>query len=71
MLWYSLLTGSGSSYLYGFMDQVWKEGMSKDEAEVRQSDEALISYPTYVLYNLFVLTTYGVFFFFFFLLWRI
>lgn len=39
--------------------------MSKDEAEVRQSDEALISYPTYVLYNLFVLTTYGFFFFFF------
>ncbi|CAA7407434.1 unnamed protein product [Spirodela intermedia] len=25
--------GSGSSYLYGFMDQAWKEGMSKDEAE--------------------------------------
>ncbi|KAK1275672.1 Proteasome subunit beta type-6 [Acorus gramineus] len=25
--------GSGSSYLYGFMDQSWKEGMSKDEAE--------------------------------------
>ncbi|XP_072964012.1 proteasome subunit beta type-6 [Typha angustifolia] len=25
--------GSGSSYLYGFFDQAWKEGMSKDEAE--------------------------------------
>ncbi|XP_078438204.1 N-terminal nucleophile aminohydrolases (Ntn hydrolases) superfamily protein [Wolffia australiana] len=25
--------GSGSSYLYGFMDQAWKEGMTKDEAE--------------------------------------
>nr|ABK21503.1 unknown [Picea sitchensis] len=25
--------GSGSSYLYGFLDQAWKEGMSKDEAE--------------------------------------
>ncbi|RRT47014.1 hypothetical protein BHE74_00055508 [Ensete ventricosum] len=26
--------GSGSTYLYGFFDQAWKEGMSKDEAEV-------------------------------------
>lgn len=26
--------GSGSSYLYGFFDQAWKEGMTKDEAEV-------------------------------------
>ncbi|BBG95365.1 N-terminal nucleophile aminohydrolases superfamily protein [Prunus dulcis] len=26
-------TGSGSSYLYGFFDQAWKEGMTKDEAE--------------------------------------
>ncbi|KAF7147001.1 hypothetical protein RHSIM_Rhsim03G0268700 [Rhododendron simsii] len=25
--------GSGSSYLYGFFDQAWKEGMTKDEAE--------------------------------------
>ncbi|KAK9683947.1 hypothetical protein RND81_10G177000 [Saponaria officinalis] len=25
--------GSGSSYLYGFMDQAWKEGMTKEEAE--------------------------------------
>ncbi|XP_073116394.1 proteasome subunit beta type-6 [Elaeis guineensis] len=25
--------GSGSSYLYGFFDKEWKEGMSKDEAE--------------------------------------
>ncbi|URE17663.1 hypothetical protein MUK42_11807 [Musa troglodytarum] len=25
--------GSGSAYLYGFFDQAWKEGMSKDEAE--------------------------------------
>ncbi|MQL92195.1 hypothetical protein Taro_024816 [Colocasia esculenta] len=25
--------GSGSSYLYGFMDQAWKDGMSKEEAE--------------------------------------
>ncbi|KAL6977890.1 proteasome chaperone 1 [Sarracenia purpurea var. burkii] len=25
--------GSGSSYLYGFFDQEWKEGMTKDEAE--------------------------------------
>ncbi|XP_077238591.1 proteasome subunit beta type-6-like [Tasmannia lanceolata] len=25
--------GSGSSYLYGFLDQAWKGGMSKDEAE--------------------------------------
>ncbi|KAJ4960478.1 hypothetical protein NE237_020388 [Protea cynaroides] len=27
------LGGSGSSYLYGFFDQAWREGMSKDEAE--------------------------------------
>ena len=27
-------SGSGSSYLYGFFDQAWKEGMTKDEAEV-------------------------------------
>ena len=27
-------SGSGSSYLYGFFDQEWKEGMTKDEAEV-------------------------------------
>ncbi|PRQ51811.1 putative proteasome endopeptidase complex [Rosa chinensis] len=26
--------GSGSSYLYGFFDQAWREGMTKDEAEV-------------------------------------
>jgi hypothetical protein len=26
--------GSGSSYLYGFFDQAWKEGMTQDEAEV-------------------------------------
>ncbi|KAH7667147.1 Peptidase T1A proteasome beta-subunit protein [Dioscorea alata] len=25
--------GSGSTYLYGFFDQAWKEGMSKEEAE--------------------------------------
>ncbi|KAL5128560.1 Proteasome subunit beta type-6 [Glycine soja] len=25
--------GFGSSYLYGFFDQAWKEGMTKDEAE--------------------------------------
>ncbi|KAM1089179.1 hypothetical protein TB1_016216 [Malus domestica] len=25
--------GSGSSYLYGFFDQAWKEGMTKDEAK--------------------------------------
>ncbi|XP_075509598.1 proteasome subunit beta type-6-like [Primulina tabacum] len=25
--------GSGSSYLYGFFDQAWKEGMSQSEAE--------------------------------------
>ncbi|GAB2276114.1 proteasome chaperone 1, partial [Dionaea muscipula] len=25
--------GSGSSYLYGFFDQAWREGMTKDEAE--------------------------------------
>ncbi|EYU26558.1 hypothetical protein ABFS83_12G164000 [Erythranthe nasuta] len=25
--------GSGSSYLYGFFDQVWKEGMTREEAE--------------------------------------
>lgn len=25
--------GSGSSYLYGFFDQAWKDGMTKDEAE--------------------------------------
>ncbi|KAL8522203.1 hypothetical protein ACS0TY_012371 [Phlomoides rotata] len=25
--------GSGSSYLYGFFDQVWKEGMTQEEAE--------------------------------------
>jgi len=29
-----LSAGSGSSYLYGFFDQAWKEGMTKDEAEV-------------------------------------
>ena len=29
-----LFAGSGSSYLYGFFDQAWKEGMTKDEAEV-------------------------------------
>ncbi|RZC29989.1 Proteasome subunit beta type-6 [Glycine soja] len=28
--------GSGSSYLYGFFDQAWKEGMTKDEAEDSQ-----------------------------------
>ena len=33
--WISLFSGSGSSYLYGFFDQAWKEGLSKDEAEVR------------------------------------
>ncbi|RVX17441.1 Proteasome subunit beta type-6 [Vitis vinifera] len=27
------ITGSGSTYLYGFFDQAWKEGMTKDEAE--------------------------------------
>jgi 20S proteasome alpha/beta subunit len=26
--------GSGSSYLYGFLDQAWRPNMSKDEAEV-------------------------------------
>ncbi|KAL3623524.1 hypothetical protein CASFOL_032340 [Castilleja foliolosa] len=25
--------GSGSSYLYGFFDQIWKEGMTQEEAE--------------------------------------
>lgn len=30
----SCISGSGSSYLYGFFDQVWKEGMTQDEAEV-------------------------------------
>ncbi|XP_037444822.1 proteasome subunit beta type-6-like [Triticum dicoccoides] len=25
--------GSGSSYLYGFMDHEWKEGMTQEEAE--------------------------------------
>lgn len=25
--------GSGSSYLYGFLDQAWKDGMTKEEAE--------------------------------------
>ena len=25
--------GSGSSYLYGYLDQAWKEDMSKEEAE--------------------------------------
>ncbi|KAI8540765.1 hypothetical protein RHMOL_Rhmol08G0010600 [Rhododendron molle] len=25
--------GSGSSYLHGFFDQQWKEGMTKDDAE--------------------------------------
>uniref|UniRef100_A0A7N2N4A3 Proteasome subunit beta n=1 Tax=Quercus lobata TaxID=97700 RepID=A0A7N2N4A3_QUELO len=29
----SFYQGSGSSYLYGFFDQAWKEGMTKDEAE--------------------------------------
>ena len=28
--------GSGSSYLYGFFDQAWKENMTKEEAEVRR-----------------------------------
>ena len=27
--------GSGSSYLYGFFDQAWKENMTKEEAEVK------------------------------------
>lgn len=27
-------SGSGSSYLYGFFDQAWKEGMTREEAEV-------------------------------------
>ncbi|KAK2972591.1 hypothetical protein RJ640_007763 [Escallonia rubra] len=27
------ITRSGSTYLYGFFDQEWKEGMTKDEAE--------------------------------------
>ncbi|KAG6492410.1 hypothetical protein ZIOFF_047373 [Zingiber officinale] len=31
---YAKLDRSGSSYLYGFFDQAWKEGMSKDEAEI-------------------------------------
>lgn len=31
---FCLIAGSGSSYLYGFFDQAWKEGMTKDEAEV-------------------------------------
>ncbi|KAG6489278.1 hypothetical protein ZIOFF_050547 [Zingiber officinale] len=31
---YDKLDRSGSSYLYGFFDQAWKEGMSKDEAEI-------------------------------------
>jgi len=26
--------GSGSSYLYGFFDQAWKDNMTKEEAEV-------------------------------------
>lgn len=26
-------TGSGSTYLYGFFDQAWKEGMTQEEAE--------------------------------------
>jgi len=26
--------GSGSSYLYGFFDQAWKDGMTQEEAEV-------------------------------------
>lgn len=26
--------GSGSSYLYGFFDQAWKDNMTRDEAEV-------------------------------------
>jgi len=27
-------SGSGSSYLYGFLDQAWRPNMNKDEAEV-------------------------------------
>lgn len=34
ILFIYLFSGSGSSYLYGFFDQAWKEGMTKDEAEV-------------------------------------
>lgn len=29
-----MFIGSGSSYLYGFFDQAWKEGMTQEEAEV-------------------------------------
>jgi len=33
-IYHQHLTGSGSSYLYGFFDQSWKEGMTEEEAEV-------------------------------------
>ncbi|XP_062030062.1 proteasome subunit beta type-6-like, partial [Rosa rugosa] len=41
--------GSGSSYLYGFFDQAWREGMTKDEAEgetlkVLKALEAVVSH---------------------------
>jgi 20S proteasome alpha/beta subunit len=32
----STFSGSGSSYLYGLMDHEWREGMTQEEAEVRQ-----------------------------------
>ncbi|KAF3640938.1 Proteasome subunit beta type-6 [Capsicum annuum] len=33
--------GSGSSYLYGFFDQAWREGMSQEEAEIAAEDHDL------------------------------
>lgn len=32
------MLGSGSSYLYGFFDQAWREGMTREEAEVCRLD---------------------------------
>jgi hypothetical protein len=33
LTWWRRIAGSGSSYLYGFLDQAWHPHMSKDEAE--------------------------------------
>lgn len=36
-VWNVLVSGSGSSYLYGFLDQAWKPEMTQKEAEVLSS----------------------------------
>ncbi|KAF6167324.1 hypothetical protein GIB67_043185 [Kingdonia uniflora] len=37
--------GSGSSYLYGFFDQAWKENMTKEEAEINSEGATKNFYP--------------------------